>query len=270
VPAPHRIVWRPAALPQESLAVGAVLLFWTLHTARERLARAMSGPSFGPCLRRSELRRRRALLANALTFDCKREVRGRTDPLISGCWPRGASGRGGPRRAGSGRRGEVHSCMGRSENRWWGPGEGHGQRRRGGDVPLQFYSALLGSDGSVWPRAVGPASFAPCLRRYDVNNVHSSPKPDFLSTPQATSGPFPVLAVGRIGAWRAASRGQRAPRRSALVHGPVRGQAGGGGEVSRGGRRERSARRAGRRHGQRPRGVAARSVRTLFLRQTGG
>jgi len=160
---------------------------------------------------------------------------------------------------------------------WSGPktgcgarGGGHGQRRRGGDVPLQFYSALLGSDGSVWPRAVGPASFAPCLRRYDVNNVHSSPKPDFLSTPQATSGPFPVLAVGRIGAWRAASRGQRAPRRSALVHGPVRGQAGGGGEVSRGGRRERSARRAGRRHGQRPRGVAARSVRTLFLRQTGG
>ena len=117
---------------------------------------------------------------------------------------------------------------------WSGPktgcgarGGGHGQRRRGGDVPLQFYSALLGSDGSVWPRAVGPASFAPCLRRYDVNNVHSSPKPDFLSTPQATSGPFPVLAVGRIGAWRAASRGQRAPRRSALVHGPVRGQAGG-------------------------------------------
>ena len=129
-------------------------------------------------------------------------------PLNSPWRSQGASGRGGPRRAGSERRGEAHSCMVRSENRSWGPpgpGEpgGHGRARPASSgvwmYGLSSTRRSPWSDGSVWPGAVNRPPFAlprVCGGPSHVNNVRT---PDF-STTRATSGP-----LGRAG--RRAYRG---------------------------------------------------------------
>jgi len=52
---------------------------------------------------------------------------GPTDPAPR--WPQGAEGRGGPRRAGSGRRGEVDLCMVPSGECWTGCERGRGGRK---------------------------------------------------------------------------------------------------------------------------------------------
>ena len=216
----HRTVWRRAALPQESLGVGAVL-FRTLHTARERLARALSGPSFGRCLRRWEPHRRRFLVAGAGPFDCKLEVRAPRAPLNSPWRSQGASGRGGPHRAGSGRRGEAHSCVGRSEKSWWGPGQpgGHGRARPASSgVWLYGLSSTRRSpwsDGSVWPGAVGrPPLPRVCGGPSHVKNLHSSLDADFFDYTSDVRGPtaawrcWPEGVSGRGGP-RRAGRGRR-------------------------------------------------------------